>query len=251
MQQTRNKANYASIPFNGIRRAMVTATPSAPRTRASYRSVAHRRSHLITCHGPRGDHRPPCRPFSANSAFSTITIGWSSRRFQISYTIFNIPSGWFGDRIGPRQALTIIVTWWSAFTALTAMTFSATSMIVCRFLFGLGGSGAFPIATRSLSNWMLPTERGWARGCHPRWLRLGGAVTPVIVAAIIAVWGWRAPFLIFALFGLLWGLVWFIYFHLRPRPDEHGSVDQAERDMIRAALNRKERASHECRGSRS
>lgn len=174
--------------------------------------------------------------------FSTITIGWVLAAFQISYTIFNIPSGWFGDRIGPRKALTIIVTWWSAFTALTAMTFSATSMIVCRFLFGVGESGAFPIATRSLSNWMLPTERGWAQGATHAGSRLGGAVTPVIVAAIIAVWGWRAPFLIFALFGLLWGLVWFIYY--RDRPDEHGSVNQAERDMIRAALNRKERASH-------
>jgi len=174
--------------------------------------------------------------------FSTITIGWVLAAFQISYTIFNIPSGWFGDRIGPRKALTMIVTWWSIFTALTAMTFSATSMIVCRFLFGVGESGAFPIATRSLSNWMLPTERGWAQGATHAGSRLGGAVTPVIVAAIIAVWGWRAPFLIFALFGLLWGLVWFVYY--RDRPDEHGSVNQAERDMIRAALNRKERASH-------
>lgn len=173
--------------------------------------------------------------------FSTITIGWVLAAFQISYTIFNIPSGWLGDRIGPRKALTMIVTWWSAFTALTAMTFSATSMIVCRFLFGIGESGAFPIATRSLSNWMLPAERGWAQGATHAGSRLGGAVTPVIVAAIIAIWGWRAPFLIFALFGLLWGLVWFIYY--RDRPDEHGSVNQAERDMIRAALNRKERAS--------
>src|SRR6478736_3769058 len=112
--------------------------------------------------------------------FSDITVGWILAAFQISYTIFNIPAGWFGDKIGPRRALTMIVAWWSVFTALTAMTFSATSMIICRFLFGAGEAGAFPIATRSLSNWLLPSERGWAQGVTHAGSRLGGAVTPLI-----------------------------------------------------------------------
>ncbi len=172
--------------------------------------------------------------------FSTITVGWILAAFQISYTIFNIPSGWAGDRIGPRKALTIIVTWWSAFTALTAAMFSAGSMIVCRFLFGMGEAGAFPIATRSLSNWLLPAERGWAQGLTHAGSRLGGAVTPFIVAAIIAVWGWRPPSLIVVVFGRIWGVVWFTYY--RDKPDEHASVNQEERDMIRTALNRKSRS---------
>jgi len=175
----------------------------------------------------------------AEFGFSTITIGWILAAFQISYTIFNIPSGWAGDRMGPRRSLTFIVTWWSGFTALTAGMWSAGSMIVCRFLFGMGEAGAFPIATRSLSNWMLPTERGWAQGVTHAGARFGGAITPFIVAAIIAVWGWRAPFLIFALIGLAWGVVWWWYY--RDSPDEHEGVNQAERDMIRAALKRKDR----------
>src|SRR5919107_1426620 len=66
--------------------------------------------------------------------FSTITIGWILAAFQISYSIFQIPSGWMGDRIGPRKALTAVVVWWSAFTAMTSMTFNANSMIICRGL---------------------------------------------------------------------------------------------------------------------
>ena len=171
--------------------------------------------------------------------FSDITVGWILAAFQIGYTIFNIPAGWFGDKIGPRKALTLIVAWWSAFTALTAMTFSATSMIICRFLFGAGEAGAFPIATRSLSNWLLPSERGWAQGVTHAGSRLGGAVTPVIVAAIIAALGWRAPFLIFAGFGVLWGVVWFTYY--RDRPEEHAATNATERALIRSSLNRKGR----------
>ena len=173
--------------------------------------------------------------------YSTITIGWILAAFQIGYTIFQIPSGWLGDRIGPRKALTIIVGWWSTFTALTALTWSATSMIICRFLFGMGEAGAFPIATRSLSNWMLPSERGWAQGATHAGSRLGGAVTPIIVAGIIAAYDWRAPFFIFAVIGLIWGVVWFWYY--RDTPDEHTSPNPEERELINSSLNRKERAS--------
>ena len=171
--------------------------------------------------------------------FSTITMGWILASFQFAYAIFNIPSGWMGDRIGPRRALTLVVVWWSAFTALTAASFNATSMIICRFLFGVGEAGAFPIATRSLSHWMLPAERGWAQGVTHAGSRLGGALTPALVAAIILAWGWRAPFLIFAVFGVIWGIVWYQYY--RDKPDEHASVNQAERDLIRNALKRKPR----------
>src|SRR5690606_29921194 len=123
---------------------------------------------------------------------------------------------------------------WSAFTAATAMTWSAGSMMVCRFLFGMGEAGAFPIATRSLSRWMLPGERGWAQGVTHAGARLGGAVTPVFVVALIAAFGWRAPFFVFALIGLGWAALWFWYY--RDTPAEHESVNEAERTMIEAQL---------------
>ena len=39
--------------------------------------------------------------------------------FTLSYSLFEIPSGWLGDVKGPRRVLTRIVLWWSAFTMLT------------------------------------------------------------------------------------------------------------------------------------
>lgn len=169
--------------------------------------------------------------------FSTVTIGWILAAFQLSYALFQIPGGWLGDRFGPRKALAAIVLWWSSFTALTALTWSATSMIVCRFLFGMGEAGAYPIATRSLSRWMLPSERGWAQGVTHAGSRLGGALTPVLVVAIIGLWGWRAPFFIFASVGIVWAIVWFFWY--RDDPAEHSGVNEAERDLIKTALGRK------------
>jgi len=166
--------------------------------------------------------------------FSLVTMGWIFAAFQFAYALFQIPGGWLGDRFGPRRALTGVVVWWSTFTAATALTWSAGSMMVCRFLFGLGEAGAFPIATRSLSRWMLPAERGWAQGLTHAGARLGGAVTPVFVALLIVDFGWRMPFLLFAGVGLVWAIVWFAYY--RDTPREHRRVNATERAMIEEAL---------------
>ena len=166
--------------------------------------------------------------------FSTVTVGWIFAAFQISYALFQIPGGWLGDRIGPRKMLTVIVMWWSAFTAFTALSWSAASMIVCRFLFGVGEAGAFPNATRSLSRWMLPSERGWAQGITHAGARLGAAITPVMVAYLIFHFDWRAPFFLFSLVGVVWAGVWFWYY--RDNPAEHRGTNQAEQVLIQSAL---------------
>src|SRR5689334_13345258 len=88
--------------------------------------------------------------------FSLVTIGWILSSFRWGYALFQIPGGWLGDRFGPRRALSFIVTWWSLFTSMTVLAWNAASMAIFRFLFGMGESGAFPIATRALSRWILP-----------------------------------------------------------------------------------------------
>ena len=69
-----------------------------------------------------------------------VTMGWILSSFYLGYSLFQVPGGWLGDRIGPRRALALIVCWWSVFTAATALCWSALSMGICRFLFGAGES---------------------------------------------------------------------------------------------------------------
>jgi sugar phosphate permease len=166
--------------------------------------------------------------------FSLQTMGWIFSAFQLGYAVCQIPGGWLGDRFGARRALSGVVIWWSIFTAGTAVMWSAGSMFVCRLLFGMGEAGSFPIATRSLSRWMLPAERGWALGITHAGARLGGAFTPVFVAFLITALGWRTPFFIFAVIGLAWAVVWYAYY--RENPADHRGVNAAERTMISAAL---------------
>src|SRR5439155_12260375 len=135
--------------------------------------------------------------------FSLATMASVIAAFRWGYALFQIPGGWLGDRIGPRRALTIIVAWWSVFTSATALAWGATSMVAIRFLFGVGEAGAFPIATRSLSRWILPAERGFAQGITHAGSRLGAALTPSLVVLLIVRYGWRTAFVSFGTRGLI------------------------------------------------
>src|SRR4051812_39200784 len=173
---------------------------------------------------------------SKELGISLIMMGNITFAFRMAYALFQIPGGWLGDRFGARKALTAVVTWWSIFTALTAAAWSGVSMLVIQVFFGLGEAGAFPIATRSLSRWLRPTERGFAQGITHAGSRLGGAMTPPIVVLIMAKFGWRAAFLLFGVLGIVWSAVWFFYY--RDTPEEHAGVNQAERDLIGAGRKR-------------
>ena len=169
--------------------------------------------------------------------FSIVTAGWIFGSFRWTYSIFQIPGGWLGDRFGARRALTAIVTWWSIFCSATALTWSVGSMLVCNCLFGMGEAGAFPIATRSLSRWMLPSERGFAQGLTHAGSRLGAAMTPPLVTLVILRFGWRAAFVSFGSLGLIWSAIWFWYY--RDSPAEHPGVNPAECQLIVGSVGRR------------
>jgi sugar phosphate permease len=136
--------------------------------------------------------------------------------FSWAYACLQIPLGLLADRRGARGVLAFVVMFWSITTALTALAWNFSSLFVIRLLFGAGEAGAFPASTRAFSHWMPATERGLAQGLTHAAARLGGALTPLIVAVIMARWGWRSVFYSFAGLGLIWAAVWYVWYRDRP-----------------------------------
>ena len=155
-----------------------------------------------------------------------IQIGWVFSAFTFAYAAFEIPSGWLGDVIGPRKVLARIVLWWSAFTALTGTAWNFGSLLVMRFLFGVGEAGAFPNMSRSFSSWIPADERGAAHGLIIMGTRAGGALTPPLMVALMAWLGWRASFFVLGALGVIWCVFWLKWF--RDDPADHPSVNAAE-----------------------
>ena len=99
------------------------------------------------------------RPYVARDLNLTATqMGYVFSAFYFAYALFEMPTGWLGDRYGPRKTLVRVVLWWSLFTAVTGWTWSLGSLIAVRFLFGMGEAGCFPNLTRAFSTWS-PSRR--------------------------------------------------------------------------------------------
>lgn len=152
--------------------------------------------------------------------------------FLLSYALFEIPSGAWGDRIGQRATFIRIVIWWSIFTAFTGLTVGFFSLFLVRFLFGMGEAGAFPNSAGVISRWFPAQET--SRGVSISWsgLSAGAAAAPFLVMTIADAYGWRAPFFVNGFIGILWVLVCIFWF--KNNPSEMKGISNTERTYIEA-----------------
>ncbi len=151
--------------------------------------------------------------------------------FTLSYVLFEIPTGRWGDRFGSRGVLTRIVVWWSIFTALTGAAFGFWLMLGVRFLFGAGEAGALPNSARVLKAWFPPAALGRAQGFVTASMMFGGAIAPIASQALITWVGWRWSFAVFGLLGAAWALLFYAWY--RDDPAQHPAVSSAEYALIR------------------
>lgn len=138
--------------------------------------------------------------------------GWVQSAFILSYGLMQIPMGALGDRFGHRNILAAIVLWWSAFTAFTGMAGGLMSLLVIRFMFGIGEAGSSPCSTGVISRWFEKDEVGKAQGYVWAASRMGGALTPFVVIPVMMTVGWRAAFYLLGALGIIWAIVWWLYY---------------------------------------
>jgi ACS family glucarate transporter-like MFS transporter len=162
--------------------------------------------------------------------FTDTQMGWVLSIFALGYAVFQVPSGLLADRFGPRCILSVVVTAWSVFTALTAAAQGFVSMLLCRFFFGAGEAGAFPGCARAVYSWIPMSERGLAQGFMFSGARFGAALTLPVVAWMVSRLGWRASFVALGVVGVLWACFWYLWF--RDNPESHPRISDAEKELI-------------------
>ena len=138
--------------------------------------------------------------------------GWVQSAFILSYGLLQIPMGALGDRFGHRNILAAIVLWWSAFTAFTGLAGGLASLLIIRFMFGIGEAGSSPCSTGVISRWFEKGEVGKAQGYVWAASRMGGALTPFVVIPMMMWVGWRAAFYLLGALGVVWAIVWWWYY---------------------------------------
>lgn len=144
----------------------------------------------------------------------TRQMGWVLSAWYFAYALGQVPSGWMVDRWGVRGPLALAVAVWSVATMLAGWAGGLVSLLVLWAIMGLGQAAAFPCAAKAISQSFPESERARASGLLACGMMIGGAVAPVLAAALLVrvaplaeSWQterWRLLLATYALPGLLW-----------------------------------------------
>jgi ACS family glucarate transporter-like MFS transporter len=181
----------------------------------------------------------------AEFGYSSAELGWILGSFNITYALFQIPGGVFGEALGPRRALALIALTWGLLTAFTGVVpglllasgaGALTAFMVVRALMGLANAPLFPASAAAFASWFPVGTWALPNALQSTGLTLGQAAVGPLVTWLIVAFGWRESFLILAPLGVVMAVWWWWYG--RDRPAEHRAVGAAELALITA--NRRE-----------
>jgi sugar phosphate permease len=177
--------------------------------------------------------------FKKDLHLTNAQVGLVFSAFAYPYLILQIIGGWISDRFGARLTLTVSAIIWATATLFTGLVGSLATMLVARVMLGLGEGATFPTATRAMSDWTPAGKRGFAQGITHSSARLGNALTPPLIAWLMAVVTWRGSFVLLGIVSLAWAVVWLWYF--RDDPGKHRGITPAELEVLPRYALRKQK----------
>ena len=148
----------------------------------------------------------------ADLGLTNTQLGLAFSAFAYPYALLQLLGGYFGDKFGPRLTLCVSSLIVCVATAATGVVGGLASLFAARLALGIGEGPTFPTATCAMAVWMPERSWGFAQSITHSFARIGLAVTPPLIAVLIALVSWRGSFMIMALLSFIWVLVWMWYF---------------------------------------
>ena len=165
----------------------------------------------------------------SNKDYAAIMVS-----FKIAYGIGLLFMGGVIDRLGTKAGYTLSIVIWSIFGMLHAAirpAFSLIGFIAARFGLGIGESGNFPAAIKTVAEWFPKKDRAFATGIFDASTSVGAILAPFIVGAIVSVEGanWQIPFLFTGILSAFWVFLWLKTYQ---KPEDHPKLSKAELTYI-------------------
>jgi len=159
-------------------------------------------------------------------------LGWDEQTFAnvvswltIGYALGFLVAGRIMDRVGTRKGFAGAIVIWSVSAMAHALARGAASFSAARFALGVGESGNFPAAIKTVAEWFPTRERAFATGIFNAGSNVGAILTPIMVPWIALTWGWRAAFIATGALGFVWLIAWLIVYQ---PPETHPKIGAAE-----------------------
>jgi ACS family D-galactonate transporter-like MFS transporter len=131
-------------------------------------------------------------------------VGWI-------YALLQVPASRFVDRIHPRILYTAVLGSWSLATFALGLADSFVTIFALRVIIGAFEALSYPI-NRIAATWFGENERAGAIGFYTSGQFVGIAFLTLVLTWIQVSYGWRAVFLFTGVIGLMWAVVWFVFY---------------------------------------
>lgn len=154
-----------------------------------------------------------------------IQMGLVDSAFKWAYALGFILFGWLIDRIGTRRGFSLSILLWSLAGIAVGWVRSAGGLAVARFCLGLGESGNYPAAIKSVAEWFPKRERALATGVFNSGANVGIIATAVVIPWLTLHYGWRSAFITTGALGLGLLALWRLYYK---HPSEHPRLSREE-----------------------
>jgi len=161
-----------------------------------------------------------------------VEFGWSEKdyanivmAFTAAYALGLLVFGRIIDKIGTKMGFSISIVFWSIAACLHGVVKTTFGFGVARAALGLGESGNFPAAIKTVAEWFPKKERALATGIFNSGANIGAVFAPILVPTILALYGWQEAFIITGAIGFVWLIFWLYYYEI---PNRHKKVTEAE-----------------------
>lgn len=185
---------------------------------------------------------------------SQTQMGTVFSAFLVGYTLFQIPSGWLADRVSARRIFLVLCGGFGLLTVLTALVgwrgiglaILVPELWLIRGLFGVIAAPTYPTSARTIAVAVPARLQARANSVVLASVGIGSALTPLLLAPVTSLYGWRTALLVAASLGAFAGVLWWAF-----APREHHATNSSSQILSPATISQGTETPHRPLRSRS
>lgn len=163
--------------------------------------------------------------------WNEIDYGYIVTAFQAAYALGMVVVGRLMDRLGTKIGYAVAITVWSLAAMAHSFAHSVLGFALARFSLGLGESGNFPAAIKTVAEWFPRKERALATGIFNAGSNVGAVAAPLVVPWITLTYGWQMAFIATGAIGFLWIIFWVMLYE---KPEQQKRLKREELAYIQS-----------------
>jgi predicted MFS family arabinose efflux permease len=143
------------------------------------------------------------QPMKLDLGLSDAETGLTVTVFTLSMAVFSFPIAYIVDRWSRKKAISLMAFIWSVFTLVTGLAKNFAGVLLPRAIVGTGEAGFTAGGVAMMTAAYPQNKHGRILGIFNVAIPLGTALGTVLGGMISVKLGWRAPFFVFAVPGIL------------------------------------------------